>query len=36
LYYTYVLLSKSDDNQYVGHARNFKLRFKQHKKGNVQ
>jgi len=31
MYYTYVLLSEQDDEQYVCYAQNIKLRFEQHK-----
>ncbi|MFH1193613.1 MAG: GIY-YIG nuclease family protein [bacterium] len=34
-YYTYVLLSKKDNNFYTGYTENLKLRFEAHKKGKV-
>ena len=36
MYYTYVLLSKSDGNFYTGFTRNLKLRFEQHNRGLVE
>jgi putative endonuclease len=36
MYYTYVLLSKSDGNFYTGFTKNLKLRFEQHNRGLVE
>ena len=36
MYYTYVLLSKKDNNFYTGYTENLKLRFKSHCKGLVK
>lgn len=36
IYYTYVLLSQKDNNFYSGYTENLKLRFEQHKKGQVE
>ena len=35
-YYTYVLFSKKDERLYVGYTKNLKLRFEQHRKGEVK
>jgi len=36
MYYTYVLLSRKDNNFYVGFSKDLKLRFEQHGKGLVE
>jgi putative endonuclease len=36
MYYTYVLQSESDGQFYTGFTKNLKLRFDQHKKGQVE
>jgi putative endonuclease len=36
LYYTYVLQSEKDNNFYTGYTKNFKLRFEQHNRGQVE
>ena len=36
MYYTYVLYSKKDGNFYTGFTQDLKLRFDQHKKGQVE
>ena len=36
MYYTYVLLSKSDNKFYVGYCEDLKKRFKEHNKGLVE
>jgi putative endonuclease len=36
MYYTYVLISEKDGNQYVGYTKDLKLRFEQHENGHVQ
>ncbi len=36
MHYTYVLLSKVDDNFYVGYTRDLKRRFELHNNGRVQ
>ena len=36
MYYTYVLLSEKDGRFYVGFTKNLKLRFEEHKKGQVE
>lgn len=36
MYYTYVLQSENDGNFYVGFTKDLKLRFEQHKKGQVE
>jgi len=36
LYYTYVLKSDLDNNFYSGFTKNLKLRFDQHRKGQVE
>ena len=36
MYYTYVLQSMKDGNFYVGFTKDLKLRFEQHKKGQVE
>jgi len=36
MYYTYVLISEKDGNQYVGYTKDLKLRFEQHKNGQVR
>lgn len=35
MFYTYVLISKKDNKQYVGYTKNLKLRFEQHQEGLV-
>jgi len=35
-YYTYVLESLKDGKKYTGYTQNLKLRFEQHKKGQVE
>ncbi len=35
MFYTYVLISKKDNKQYIGYTKNLKLRFEQHTKGLV-
>jgi len=35
MFYTYVLISKKDNKQYVGYTKNLKLRFEQHLDGLV-
>jgi putative endonuclease len=35
MYYVYVLKSKKDNKNYIGYAKNLKLRFEQHRKGMV-
>jgi len=35
-YYTYVLQSEKDLNYYVGYSEDVKLRFEQHRKGQVE
>ena len=34
--YTYVLISGKDGKKYVGYTKNLKLRFEQHKRGQVE
>lgn len=36
MYYTYILLSKKDKHLYAGYTKNLKLRFEQHRKGDVE
>ena len=36
MYYTYVLVSEHDGNKYVGYTKDLKLRFEQHKTGQVE
>jgi len=36
VFYTYVLLSERDKKFYTGFTKNLKLRFEQHKKGQVE
>ncbi|EFK11609.1 GIY-YIG catalytic domain protein [delta proteobacterium NaphS2] len=36
MYYTYVLQSEKDGNFYVGFAKDLKLRFEKHSKGQVE
>jgi putative endonuclease len=36
MYYTYVLISEKDGNQYVGYTKDLKLRFEQHENGQVK
>lgn len=36
MYYTYVLKSDVDNNFYSGFTKNLKLRFEQHRKGQVE
>ena len=35
MYYVYALLSKKDNNKYVGYTKKLKLRFELHAKGKV-
>lgn len=35
-YYTYVLLSQKDGNNYIGYTLNLLLRFEQHQNGEVE
>ncbi len=35
-YYTYVLLSQKDGNNYIGYTHNLLLRFEQHQNGEVE
>jgi putative endonuclease len=35
MYYTYVLISKVDDNLYIGYTKDLKLRFEQHNNREV-
>jgi len=35
MFYTYVLLSGKDRNFYTGYTKDLKLRFEQHKKGQI-
>jgi putative endonuclease len=35
-YYTYVLRSEKDNENYTGYTKNLKLRFEQHQKGMVE
>ena len=35
VYYTYVLISRKDNKMYTGYTKNLKLRFEQHKKGQM-
>jgi len=35
MYYTYVLRSRKDNKMYTGYTKDLKLRFEQHKKGQV-
>ena len=35
MYYTYVLISEKDGKKYVGYTKDLKLRFEQHKNGQV-
>lgn len=36
MYYTYVLISEKDGKKYVGYTKDLKLRFEQHKNGQVE
>jgi putative endonuclease len=36
MFYTYVLLSKKDGKFYTGYTQDLKVRFEQHKKGQVK
>ena len=36
MYYSYVLRSEKDGKNYTGYTKDLKLRFEQHKKGQVE
>lgn len=36
MHYIYVLISKKDNNKYIGYTKDLKLRFEQHRKGLVE